>query len=1798
MFDAADLIALPRPVRATNGCVPEAPAGAIPSQNSSNSSRNRNTYHVVQACPVAGDNVALAMSDGQLCYARVSQSRVTAVEPDQMEERRWPDWTTWPSRHGNVQSLRHDPAHDALVTLEQATTAAGEQAFLGRYHRKAGASDKKRKTNDETNGGATKWVGCSIPLATSQAMVAVCASRGWAAVCTGSVVNLWAVAHPGPAPPNARRKASGLQQAPVGFEHALSVDLAGLVGATGGSNGRGASQIALLGNLLAVATDHAVFLVHLSFRVKGEPRSGCSTTLESDFNAPAASTARGDAQSPTAPSPQAHPPRSSPRDKSTNRLRGPSGRPEPKDFQPKLAARGGPSGKSKGLAGVDEGGKSSVFSGFRKEGGKSKTERRDGIVERAISEAEDLVVCVLHPGGEQDDRETESSAQPPPLLRSFDDDWEAIRTRREYVPEPLEPESAPLVTEPFSTSLPVSGNSTVLDRMGVCDVVLARRVGPGEVVKELHLFPIHERGDSWSSDGEGDPSRDKAHSHPVDPCCRFVLLTSKGATVSLVRAALAASEAFPASGRSPGRASPSRPRSSSFALGQEQGRGSPDRKIPPVGSRCSSSTADSHAPDGGISAGGVAEDSQQLVVFLRQSYRFNNDMLVASITSAFLFVLTVEGVEVWTYPAENLPVTDGQERKWSEDGRFGDMGVPLSSPAHPPPRPCLLHVQKLEVDGVLPRSPARCMVPLGGATPGLLLFPPPLATKGATLAFLAHQCQRRLRSPGAADEPIANGIPALCKPPSPTTPLSAWPGGNHNLGQDCWPRKFAAWRNGFCGLGGNKATEYTPSPLALFLRLRSPTEAVRLLYVAEECSERPHPAKVSAMFLSAAEGLHNALTFEVSAAWRAAVGLAGTASTLAGNVSSSSAAEQVRIETILPGLVNCWRLQRVAARCASLLGQLLLETALSAAEQGSAEGDCATGLAYTRACSWLLASGEPVIESFASLQDVAARVSVAGGETELSAVVPSFVSLDDDEEENSYLTTAEVPPLDLGELLPRAMYEIYLLPYFGVRDTPGVGPPRLALDSSVIPISESGEPQSLSLDDLLSGLVSYLHGEDIQRLSLRPGLPSVWDGTPRYTPLSTAVVYASRAPWTECPVALSQALLALDEQDKTLTESASSNISSSSGSSGASLSKKTSQGGSKRLKSKTRPRHERSGSTEHQKPAPSLDGRDPTDDETTLSPTQEWIAVARAILSGYLEQMGGTGGQPEAPRQGRSALAADSQILQLACERHPTLVAPLRGGAGPLARDLLAAGRVKPVVAALVTLTSCGDGGGRAGCGEGSFGPHKARELLQLKDDCFSPKIDPLQALYVFGAPGRQIAERLDSFRRASLDLSRPFCSTIEARPGLFHDDAYEQNSEAVDSRPNPSETKALAAAARDFLSLRCSASLAKAALSVRHQERISQALGAPEAWRASLARTRALDRAVLRYLISAHLDDLRALENSAAGNPKTIDGIPTAGTGRTSGSVKSGSDTRTNNHRDREYSSWADAIVPLLSGQVSRARGAEEHVDAILRLVREITRRGISADNSLSDGNGRSMNHEVAEEVVTEAKRRLPATELSPASAGASVDYDGNGHIDDDTQPWGSGGEGTGKGRAPWPWGPRAVPASAVGAILALAAALPPAGKLLAGIDVMLQVGEEVVAAAKAESAAAAGAAASGSTGKGSARAGDIIRKDSGLDAGVVVASVEEVSCAAERALLLYAGEYCGKDPDRWASVTEHVRNSRAPQVREGGSVDAPGQDLVRALLQRCGAELGGQALVRALPENLDLMDCLDEIERSLLGD
>lgn len=84
-------------------------------------------------------------------------------------------------------------------------------------------------------------------------------------------VNLWAVAHPGWEAPNGTTRAAESRQTLGGFEHALAVDLAELVGSDGMVDQEGGvKQVALYGNILAVATDHAVFLVALNFQVKGQ----------------------------------------------------------------------------------------------------------------------------------------------------------------------------------------------------------------------------------------------------------------------------------------------------------------------------------------------------------------------------------------------------------------------------------------------------------------------------------------------------------------------------------------------------------------------------------------------------------------------------------------------------------------------------------------------------------------------------------------------------------------------------------------------------------------------------------------------------------------------------------------------------------------------------------------------------------------------------------------------------------------------------------------------------------------------------------------------------------------------------------------------------------------------------------------------------------------------------------------------------------------------------------------------------------------------------------------------------------------------------------------------------------------------------------------------------------------------------------------------------------------------------------------------------------------------------------------
>lgn len=622
----------------------------------------------------------------------------------------------------------------------------------------------------------------------------------------------------------------------------------------------------------------------------------------------------------------------------------------------------------------------------------------------------------------------------------------------------------------------------------------------------------------------------------------------------------------------------------------------------------------------------------------------------------------------------------------------------------------------------------------------------------ASLAFLAQQCQRRLRSHVAADDPGegSENIPAFRKPSSPENPFEF--GGSNpdaELEQGRWQRKLAAWREGFCGVGRDGAAATAPaSPLALFLRLRTPTEAFRLLSAAAGRSPRPLSARMSSVFVSAAEGLHGALTAEAADAWRAAVcpqdhgdgdgddgvglaerihALSGTAAARGdggGDGGGATAEKPAEIERVLAGVANCWRLQRAAARCASLLGRLLLEAAVSVGEQWSAEHDAAAAVAYARACSWMLASGEPVVRSLALLRDAAARVLAAGGEMERTlSGAPSFVMVDDEEEEGeeeddhdregpSYLTTAEASPPNLEKLLPQAMYESYLLPALGVGDTPEAhsrGPQVSVRDQ---------EPPALSLGDALSGLVGYLHRQDMRRVSQRPSLQGLGDGTTRRSstlPLATAVVYADRAPWAACPAALSEALAALDQQDKALADSTSGNTSSSSCSSGTSLSGRKSPPGVPGVAKRSKPasKARRGSSSEHRRGSsssgPSLDSNQGPAAEGSglLLPAQEWIAVARAVLLGYSEQAEKSGAT-SAVSPGPSVPAADARILQLACERHPSLVAPAmahvapaRLGAGPLARDLLAGGRAQPVVAALVNLTFHGGCDGLSGmlCG-------------------------------------------------------------------------------------------------------------------------------------------------------------------------------------------------------------------------------------------------------------------------------------------------------------------------------------------------------------------------------------------------------------------------------------------------------------------------------------------------------------------
>lgn len=612
--------------------------------------------------------------------------------------------------------------------------------------------------------------------------------------------------------------------------------------------------------------------------------------------------------------------------------------------------------------------------------------------------------------------------------------------------------------------------------------------------------------------------------------------------------------------------------------------------------------------------------------------------------------------------------------------------------------------------------------------------------QGVSLTFLARQCRRqRLRSPAAADEAFAAEVLALSEPPREEVL-------GEQAKQDSWQLKCTAWRRGFCGLGGwgtgggteGASTHSASLSLALFLRLRSSTETFCLLTAAEGRARRPMSPGTSAIFVSAAEGLYGALIAESDASWRAARsaaratderGLPGKTVTATPSAKGGSPPSFAGIETILPGLANCWRLQRLAKRCASLISRLLLEEATRAAPtegKSAADRNAPAKLAYARACAWLLASAESVVESFSRLHEAAERVVEAGACSEPRSPcdvegierqkeqMSSILAMDEDADDfPSDASTSESSCKSPHSSPSKAMYELYLLPALGMRDAEFC-PPQV---SSPLVLGEL-----TSFDDTLSGLVAYLHGQDTQWLSQSPRLPNS-DGIARRSPsLSTAVVCAGRVPWADCPVALSHALIALDEQEaawKQSPSSAKSCKSSSSGSSGTLFSGLTDSprsANSPAPASKTRDTRLSGGAARRRRRQES--GRvdeiarpgnsNPAANRRSLPTTHEWVVVARAILASYAEGVNDSSAELASTRESlnssmevtatAAAAVVDQHILQLACENHPTLVAPARIGAGPLARGLLAGGRSRPLVAALVSLTSSCEYGTTGGC--------------------------------------------------------------------------------------------------------------------------------------------------------------------------------------------------------------------------------------------------------------------------------------------------------------------------------------------------------------------------------------------------------------------------------------------------------------------------------------------------------------------
>ncbi|CAM9369357.1 unnamed protein product, partial [Discosporangium mesarthrocarpum] len=294
----------------------------------------------------------------------------------------------------------------------------------------------------------------------------------------------------------------------------------------------------------------------------------------------------------------------------------------------------------------------------------------------------------------------------PPLLPSFDEAWEAMQRQQERRVVHRRGQSRLLPSEthlglglgpglgleeghgerlgkieldPVLTGvrLWVRRNPRLMHlvRSHKCQVVMGCRLGSGEVVRSVVLQPAYDRCDSGGSSMFG--------IEPDFPC-RLVLTSNKGVTVLLVSAPVAVPVSV----------------------------SSEDRGMAGMLPAAAASPMSSTKGRSGIGVDSTRDALRESrvggkEVFLRCCWRFNHELVQAALGGSYLYALTLEGMEVWTLPPEEQGGWEACGDSWEWVGDRAQRLCLVQEPFFPKPfpRPCLLHIQALEVDGQVPQSP-------------------------------------------------------------------------------------------------------------------------------------------------------------------------------------------------------------------------------------------------------------------------------------------------------------------------------------------------------------------------------------------------------------------------------------------------------------------------------------------------------------------------------------------------------------------------------------------------------------------------------------------------------------------------------------------------------------------------------------------------------------------------------------------------------------------------------------------------------------------------------------------------------------------------------------------------------------------------------------------------------------------------------------------------------------------------------------------------------------------------------------